>query len=389
MLKGILISGLLCTFLSAQSFDKFLQQAIKNSQYLKSEALSIEQTKKEGEILTRYKNPNLELEYSLFNQDSGSNENGYSINYTQPIRLWDVENNRKALAKANIRTTYMDYTQKKALFIRDISLLYIQYSRDRMFLKLLDEEVEIAKKIYDISFMQFQNGRISKSIKLQAQLDYEISKSSKESFMLTSMNSYYRLLKVAGINKEIVIEENYNFKLNADLKNIYNPDIKLLETKYYQALNEANVNSRSVEWIDVYAGIENETDQDTIRVGVNIPLAIFNKKSQEKTIANLQASRTKFLIANKKNTLNMESNRLSKERKSLLNLKENKKDILTMELELLEIYKEGYKMANINLLQLQDIKNKVIKTKRELIQIRTILNQNSIYTNYNQGNHNE
>ncbi|MCF6341052.1 MAG: TolC family protein [Sulfurimonas sp.] len=389
MLKNILISGLLCTFLSAQSFDKFLQQAIKNSPFLKSEALSIEQTKERGEILTRYKNPNLELEYSSFNQDSGSNENGYSINYTQPIRLWDVENNRKALAKANMKTTYTGYTQKRASFIRDISLLYIEYSRDRMLLKLFDEEVEIAKKIYDISFIQFQNGRVSKSVKLQAQLDYEISKSSKKSFTLTSMNSYYRLLKVAGINKEIMIEENYSFKLNADLKNSYNPDIKLLKTKYYQALNEANVNSRSVEWIDVYAGVESETDQNTIRVGVNIPLAIFDKKSQEKTIANLQASRTKFLIANKKNTLNMESNRLSKERESLLNLKENKKDILTMELELLGIYKEGYRMANINLLQLQDIKNKVIKTKRELIQIRTILNQNSIYTNYNKGNHNE
>jgi cobalt-zinc-cadmium efflux system outer membrane protein len=53
------------------------------------------------------------------------------------------------------------------------------------------------------------------------------------------------------------------------------------------------------------------------------------------------------------------------------------------------MYEDGYEISNINLLQLQDIKNRVIETKRTLIQIHTALNQNAIYTNYTQGSYNE
>ncbi|MDQ7069126.1 MAG: hypothetical protein Q9M40_14850 [Sulfurimonas sp.] len=53
------------------------------------------------------------------------------------------------------------------------------------------------------------------------------------------------------------------------------------------------------------------------------------------------------------------------------------------------MYEEGYKIANTSLLQLQDIKNKVIQTREQIIQTDTALNKNAIYTNYNQGNYNE
>jgi len=63
MLKNILLSGLFCASMHAESFDIFLQKAIKNSPYLKSSALGIEQAKEEGSAITRYENPSLQLEY--------------------------------------------------------------------------------------------------------------------------------------------------------------------------------------------------------------------------------------------------------------------------------------------------------------------------------------
>ena len=51
MLKNIIMSLLLCTFLSAESFDEFLQKAIKNSPYMESSALAVKQTKEQGNIL--------------------------------------------------------------------------------------------------------------------------------------------------------------------------------------------------------------------------------------------------------------------------------------------------------------------------------------------------
>ena len=63
MLKNILLSGLFCAWLHAESFDMFLQKAIENSPYLKSSALGVDQAKAEGSAITRYENPSLQLEY--------------------------------------------------------------------------------------------------------------------------------------------------------------------------------------------------------------------------------------------------------------------------------------------------------------------------------------
>ena len=389
MFKNIIMSLLLCTFLSAESFDEFLQKAIKNSPYMESSALAVKQTKEQGNILTRYENPTLELEYSSFEPDIGSNDNGYRIGYSQPIRLWGVSEDKKNLTDANNKNADINYAQKRAIFIRDISLAYTSYSEANKLLNLSDESLSIAKKIYEISIARLESGTISQGIKLQAQVDYEMSENSKSTLSLAAMDSYYSLLKIAGISKEIELENDYEFKINSNIENIENPTIKVLRSQQYQALSEAQLNSNTVESIDLFAEIENEPEQDVLRVGVNLPLAIFNNKSQEKTIAMLQASRVELLMKNENARLNMDFIRLKKERKALVELNVNNEKILKTQLKLLKMYEDGYKISNINLLQLQDIKNKVIQTKRALIQIYTALNQNAIYTNFYQGTYNE
>jgi cobalt-zinc-cadmium efflux system outer membrane protein len=389
MFKNIIMSLLLCTFLSAESFDEFLQKAIKNSPYMESSALAVKQTKEQGNILTRYENPTLELEYSSFEPDIGSNDNGYRIGYSQPIRLWGVSEDKKNLTDANNKNADINYAQKRAIFIRDISLAYTSYSEANKLLNLSDESLSIAKKIYEISIARLESGTISQGIKLQAQVDYEMSKNSKSTLSLAAMDSYYSLLKIAGISKEIELENDYEFKINSNIENIENPTIKVLRSQQYQALSEAQLNSNTVESIDLFAEIENEPEQDVLRVGVNLPLAIFNNRSQEKTIAMLQASRIELLMKNENARLNMDFIRLKKERKALVELNVNNEKILKTQLKLLKMYEDGYKISNINLLQLQDIKHKVIQTKRALIQIYTALNQNAIYTNFYQGTYNE
>lgn len=389
MLKNIIMSLLLCTFLSAESFDEFLQKAIKNSPYMESSALAVKQTKEQGNILTRYENPTLELEYASFEPNIGSSDNGYRVGYSQPLRLWGVSKDKKNLADANNKNSDATYAQTRAIFIRDISLAYTSYSEANKLLSLSDESLSIAKKIYEISTARLESGTISQNIKLQAQVDYEMAENSKSTLSLAAMNSYYSLLKTAGISEEIELENGYEFTINSHTENIENPRINVLQSQQIQSLSEAKLNSNIVESIDLFAEIENEPDQDVLRVGVNIPLAFFNNKSQEKTIAMLQASRSELLVKNENTRLSMDFQRLKKERKSLLELNMNNKKILKTQLKLLKMYEDGYKISNINLLQLQDIKNKVIQTKRALIQIYTALNQNAIYTNFYQGTYNE
>jgi len=388
MLKNILLSGLLATVLQAESFDIFLQKAIQNSPYLKSSALAIEQAQEQGSALTRYANPSLELEYSQFSPDVGDSDNGYRVNYSQPIRLWSVGDDKEALAQSMRQSASAVYEKERAVFIKSISLQYTKYSQQKMFLRLGDEELEIAKKIYDISLARYESGTISRGMMLQAKVAYEMIQISNESLVLAANQSYFKLLKSAGTKKEIDLEDRFDFKIEDTLADA-NPNLKLIKMQETQALNEAKVNTNTVEWMNVYAEYEAEPDQDIIRAGVNFPLAFFNTKSQERSISKLQANRAELILSNETMRLDMDTLRLEKERTSLEKLYAKNKKILSTELELLKMFEEGYQIANINLLELQDIKNKVISTKESLIKIKTALNQNAIYTNYNQGTYND
>lgn len=389
MFKNILISGLLCTFLSADSFDTFLQQAIQNSPYLKSSALAVDQAKEQGSAISRYKNPTLELEFSDFAPDVGSSDNGYRINISQPIRLWGVGNNRKALATSTIKSADAIMIQNKAIFIRDISMAYTSYANTKSLLGLGKQELDIAKKIYDISSARHEAGTISRGIMLQSKIDYETVVINNEAISLRANQSYYSLLRTAGIKQEISLDIDYTFSLHVDASIQNNPNLVVLKTQQKQALSQAMLNTNKVEWMNVFAELENEPDQDITRIGINFPLAVFNTKSQEVQIAKLQAARSGLLIDNQQRQLSIDMSRLQKERSSLNILQDKNQEILTSEEELLKMYQDGYKIANFNLLQLQDIKNKLIQTKRSLIQIKTALDQNAITSNYNQGLYND
>ena len=57
--------------------------------------------------------------------------------------------------------------------------------------------------------------------------------------------------------------------------------------------------------------------------------------------------------------------------------------------KLLKMFEDSYKIANVNLLELQIIKNKTIKTEEFIIKIKSALNINTINTNYTTGTYND
>ena len=388
-MKKILLTFILLTAgLYAESFEKFLDYAVQQNAYLKSSALSIDQADEEGKILTRYKNPSLGLEVSQFSPDIGSSENGYSASYTQPVRLWGVGDDKKHLAGAIKSSATTLFAQKKAKFIRDISLLYTEYAKQKMLLSLSDEAKEIASKIYAISQARYDSGTISRGKMLQSKIAYEMAEAKKEALSISANQSYYQLLKYAGVDREMNLDENYEFKIMTTSQ-YNNPDIAYINANKNRAIAQAKLNSNKIENINVYAAYEKEPDQRIVRAGVDIPLALFNTRSQEKQIATLESKKSELLIKNENKRLNIETTRLQKERTTLKKLQSQYKQVLISELELLKMFEDGYKIANINLLELQDIKNKMIASKKHIIDIKTALNKNAILTNYIQGNYNE
>lgn len=175
MIKILSAVVLISASLYAQSFDEFLNNAIKNSPYLKSSNLSIEQTRQEGSALMRYENPSLDIVYSQFKPKDTSDDSGYSLSYTQPVRLWGVSDDKKSFADAMTKRAKSDYSLNYAQYVRDISMLYTVYADQKKYLSLGEEELEIAKHIYDISKERNIAGTISKGVLLQAQVDYEMA----------------------------------------------------------------------------------------------------------------------------------------------------------------------------------------------------------------------
>jgi len=380
---------LLTTAVFAENFEQFLQKAIDQSPYLKAIAFGVDQAKEEGTVLTRYKNPSLALEYSRFEPELGDEDNGYRVNVSQPIRLWGVGNDKERLAKATVKSASANYVQKKASFIRDISLFYTQYTQQKMLVNLGNEELHIAKKIYEISKARYDVGTISRGVMLQSKVAYEMIQIRNENLSLTAMQSYYDLLKQAGINEEIELDTGHEFEITLVEGNTLNPDVLSLYSEQDKAVSQAALNSNKVEWMRLFAEYENEPEQDIARIGVSLPLAFFNTKSQEKQIARLEADKADLLIQNTNAQLDIENSRLQKQKQRLTRLENQNTKVLETEIELLKMFEEGYKIANINLLELQDIKNKVIETKERLINIKTALNQNAIHTNYLKGSYNE
>jgi len=389
MIKKLSVIVLISSSLFSQSFDEFLNSSIQNSPYLKSSYLSISQAKEQGSVLTRYKNPSLGLEYSEFNPKNGDNDNGYSVGISQPVRLWGVAKDTENFSDATLQEAKAHYSLSYAQFVHILSLQYTTYAEQKKLLNLGSEELEIAKQIYIISQERYKAGTIAKRELIQAQVDYEMVDIKIESLHLETLNTYYKLLEIAGVSKSIELDFTHEFDINDNSSSIQNPDLHYLEIQKRLSQADLHVNSHVVEFIDVFARVENEPEEDIFRVGFSTPLAIFNTKSQERQIAKLQTDKTELLMKNETAQLNMQHEKLEKQRYILNTLKSKNVKTLATQTKLLQMFEDGYKIANTNLLELQYIKNSVITSKENLIHIATQLHQNAIHTNYITGAYND
>ncbi len=389
MMKKISLIVFVASSLCAQSFDTFLNSAIHNSPYLKSSHLGVTQATLQGEILTRYSNPELSLEYARFQEDSSSDNNGFSIDITQPLRLWGINRDKHNLATEQVHTERSRYTLSKAQFIRDLSLEYTLYARLKKQLELGNEELRIAQHIFDISQQRYLAGTVSHGVMLQAQVDYEMVAVKIETLHLNALEQYYALLRHAGMTEETPLEYTHQFTVSAETHNTNHPELRYLQHQSRQAQAAAEVNTHAIEWTTLHAGYDREPGQDIVRMGASIPLALFNTRSQERQIALLEAERSTLLAQNSQAKLTIEHKRLQQQRHLLLRLKEQHNKTLKTQTTLLSMFEDAYKIARINLLELQNIKNRLIMTKEHLIQTETALHQNAIYTNYIAGAYND
>lgn len=387
MQKSIFVSILVCSILGAQSFDEFLETAIRSSPMLQASSIKIERTIQEEKIRNRYENPTLELEFSSFKPDIGGSEDGYRAALSQPLRLYGIGDRQKELGRANIELQKSKQRVTRAEFIYAISLEYLKYVHLVRLKELGFKSLEIAKDIYGISKERYEVGSISRGELLRAKIDLNMLNFDFESLALEQKKQYYSLLKAAAIDEEIELDTSHNFVLKKDAGE--NPQLMVLQDEQKSLESRAKLYENSIEWINLNTEFEKEPDQNIYRVGIGIPLALFNTKEEERSIAILEAKQLSHLSTLEERSIDLQLKELSFENSALANLKRSNENILKDEEELLEMFQEGYKIANINLLELQDIKNRVIKTEEQLINIQSAQEKNIITQNYLTGAYNE
>ncbi|QOP42446.1 TolC family protein [Sulfurimonas sediminis] len=390
--KSILAILGLCAVVSAQNFDTFLHEALQASPYLKANALEIERADVQSSLIQRYKNPKLSLEASKFTPDLGKSEAGYRVALMQPVRLWGVGDDKTDLAAATQEEAKGLVTLQHAEFVKVLSLLYIDYMTQSALLELAREEFLISKNIANISRERYEAGTIAKVKYLRAKVDLTGSKNLLNEKKAMRLASYYKLLAFAGLQNEKELDENYVFKLSdkmqTELQN-NSAELHYLQTQQNRAKAKAKLNANKIEWMNLYAAYEAEPDQSIARVGMNIPLALFNTKKEERKIASLQAKQSEFLLQNQKTAFSFTLERLTKELAILGAVVNSTQDLYNAQKELLKMYEDGYKIANINLLELQNIKNQMIQTKEKKIMLENKINKNIVIYNYEVGEYNE
>jgi len=390
MKKRLLLPLLATLSLYAQDFEQFKEEALTKSPYLKANAMLIEQSKEQSKITTRYKNPTLALEASQFSQDtSNASDNGFRIELTQPLRLWGVGRDRDALSQAQLSSAKENVKLTRAAFIKELSLKYVTYKRLTKRETLASQELRIAQKIADISKARFESGTIARVKYLQATLDVKRAKNNLDMVTIAKTDAYYRLLSFAGLQTEPELKSNYRFRLKTENAPLSTPELAVLQSRQKEAAANAALSANKLEWLALRAEYEKEPDQAIYRVGVNIPLVVFNAKQEEKKIAKLQAQTQQLLFEQTKTAQNFTLNKTVRLINKLTALQKSTQALINAQHELLLMYEDGYKIANINLVELQLIKNQMIRTQEKLIDINRQKENNIIEYNYLTGAYNE
>ena len=389
MIKYIWATCILSSFVYGQNFDQFLQNALQHSPYLQANALTALQADIEGEKLQRYANPSLDIEYSNFQINNAKNDSGYRASLSQPVRLWGITQDKKMMSDAIQQQAKAKYLLNKADFTKKLSLIYLQYLNLKYHVDLAAKEQDIAQQIYTISTERYKGGSIAKGVLLQAQVDFELVEIKHHTLLIEMEQAYTNLLLFAGLTDSIEIEEEHTFEVQQTQYLQGNPEILYTQTQNKLAYADAKLNTNKVEYLAFNFAYEKEPDRSIYRLGISLPLAVFNTKDEERKIAQLEAKKSQILLSYQEKKVLFEKKSLLKKRALLLSLKTDNRNTLKHQKKLLKMFEDAYKIAKVNFIALQTIKNKLVATQELLIQTKIALQKNAIQLNYINGAYND
>jgi outer membrane protein TolC len=373
------------------SYKEFKKYTQKNAKVLQSQVLSIQTTQEHNKILLRTQNPILGVEASHFNPQGSDSSFQYSGSISQTIRTGNYYSGLEDKADANTLLQQAYVLDGKAGYMRTLENFYTEYVYQSKLLTLLEEEYTLSNKVSNIVKQRYENGSENKVAYLQAKTD-TLSLKTEMFTTKQEMNTlYYQLLAIAGLRKKIHLEKQFIYSISSQVQtsNHTNSKQQILQAKEKLLESQIRMNESSIESYDLYSSIEDEPDQSIIRVGISIPLPIFNDKSEEKMLAKLQreqlildSEQLEIDISTQKDMIKSSIKELSNQYQAL--------KVLKKEQQLLnDLLQEGYKISQGSIFVMMNAKNKLIQTQKSLLQTQKIINNKKIDLRFIQGQYND
>ncbi len=388
-MKKTIIGLSLVAMLHAQTYEELLEQAISNNLNLQLMQNKSEAIKLEGDISTRLKNPNVELEIANFSNKRLLRlpDVGARTGISQELLLPWVKRDKKALARSKVMVAHERYNLEKLSFVYEFNSFYIEHKEAIEKESLAQEGIVIANTILSIAQVRFSGGAIARSELLQAQIEVENAKSLQKRLELETVKAKNRLLLFANLDSSLDVEVKHLF-VSSQKPNIH-PLLNIAQQEQSVAKLELDIASHPIESIEVFSEIETEPEQDVFRVGVSIALPIFNNKSEEKQLAKLKLNNQKLVFSTQERVLKLEVEQLQIEIRLEEETKRSYLILLRKQEKLLDMYKQGYRVAKVNLLKLNNLKKELLLNKEQILERGFAIEQKNIKISYLQGAYSE
>jgi len=377
--------------LFGMSYEQFKKQTLKNSKILKSQTLSLQGTQYENAMLLRTSNPVLNLEAARFNEDIGNNGFGYTVAASQTIRTGSYMNGLQEKANASSLLSQAFMTQGRAGYIKTLEALYTQYVYQNKMLALLQQEYRLSNSVTKMVKERFESGSENKVAYLQARTESLTLKTHMYTTKQQQSTLYYQLLAIAGFSKKVSLEKRFIYSISSRTKNSskLSPQQEIIRAKEKLYQSDYSMNQSSFQNYDLYAGMEKEPYQSILRVGLNVPLSLHNDRSEERMLAKLKMQQTaleseqlSITTRSQKQMYKAGIRELSAQYHALKTLQKEQQ-------ELTSLLQEGYTLAKGSLFQLMTAKNKLIQTRKALLQTQKMINDQKIALRFLQGDYND
>ncbi len=383
---GLLISIPLSINMFGMDFENFRQKALDNANRLKSASLDIKISQKTSQIMLQYENPSLELERGHFEDENGWRV-GISQRFRNPSLGLDIEN----LSRAKEDKSKADYRFLRASFLKNLEILYTQYVYQKKLKSLIFEELHLASRVENIAKDRLINGVGTKAQLMMVTLEKEDIQNRLVEQKLYINKSYFDLLSLSNIAENIDLDAKFLYKFSQDNKSSRDINPVLLKAKKESEVfeKESKVLDYTIKSIELFGEFEKEPDQEIQRVGISLVVPLFDTNIREAELSQMRATKSKLILKELEIKEQLEIKNLLKSRSNLkkqYTLNQAQQIKLS---QLLQLFEDGYKISKGSLLELIDIKNRVIQKRKKLLRIQKELNLKQIKLNFIEGRYND